>query len=184
LSFIVKKRETKVVLIIKGAIMDFPTINWAQVGDNLLRIVVAFALAFPIGWERGYGRYSIGFRTIPIVAMASCGYVLIAKAIPGATAETQARLIQGLVGGIGFIGGGAILKEGVNVGGIVTAATIWNTAAIGVAVASETLEIAIVLSLMNFFTLFFLTPIAKLNKKLREIEQEIKADKSKQHEKS
>jgi putative Mg2+ transporter-C (MgtC) family protein len=149
--------------------VDFLTIDGAQVGENLLRILVAFALAFPIGWERGMGKQSVGFRTIPIVAMASCGYVLIGKAIPGTSADTQTRLIQGLVAGIGFIGGGTILKEGANVSGIVTAASIWNTAAIGVAVASETLEIALVLSLMNFLTLFYLTPLVRRNKQLCEV---------------
>jgi putative Mg2+ transporter-C (MgtC) family protein len=149
--------------------MDFLRIDWWQVGENLLRIIVAFGLAFPIGWERRHGRHSLGFRTIPMVAMASCGYVLIAKATPGATADTQSRIIQGLLAGIGFIGGGAIIKEGTSVTGIVTAASIWNTAAIGVAVASESLEIAIVLSLMNFFTLFLLTPIVRRNQQLCEV---------------
>lgn len=152
--------------------MDFLWINWQQVGENLLRIIVAFALAFPIGWERGHGKHSIGFRTIPIVAMASCGYLLISKVMPGANAEVEGRMLQGLVAGIGFIGGGAILKEGMNITGIVTAASIWNTAAIGIAVASGALEIAIVLSLMNFFTLYFLTPIANSNKAMYETDED------------
>lgn len=153
--------------------MDFLWINWTQVGENLLRIIVAFTLAFPIGWERGHGKHSIGFRTIPIVAMASCGYVLISKVLPGSNVESQARLLQGLVAGIGFIGGGAILKEGMNISGIVTAASIWNTAAIGIAVATGSLEIAIVLSLMNFFTLYFLTPIVYLNKETSDTELDV-----------
>jgi putative Mg2+ transporter-C (MgtC) family protein len=156
--------------------MDFLRIDLEQVGENLLRILVAFVLAFPIGWERGHGKYSIGFRTIPMVAIASCGYVLIAKSIPGATADSQSHLLQGLIAGIGFIGGGAIIKEGTSVSGIVTAASIWNTAAIGVAVAAESLEIAIVLSLMNFFTLFFLTPIVRRNKQLCEVTEPKKGE--------
>jgi putative Mg2+ transporter-C (MgtC) family protein len=149
--------------------MKFLSIDWWQVGENLLRIILAFGLAFPIGWERGHGRHSIGFRTIPLVAMASCGYVLIARSTPGATPETVSRFVQGLVAGIGFIGVGAIIKEGVSVSGIVTAASIWNTAAIGVAVGSESVEIAIVLSLMNFFTLFLLTPIVRRNQQNCEV---------------
>jgi putative Mg2+ transporter-C (MgtC) family protein len=87
--------------------------------------------------------------------------MLIAKNVPGANAETQARLIQGLIGGIGFIGGGAILKEGTNVRGLATAASIWATGAIGAAVAFEREEIAIVLSLIMFVSLRMLTPIAE-----------------------
>lgn len=137
------------------------SIDWAQIGENLLRIIISFVLALPIGWERGRGAQSIGLRTFPIVAMASCGYMLIATNTPGTTPETQARIIQGLVAGIGFIGGGAIVKEGTNISGIVTAASIWNTGAIGIAIASEREEVALVLALMNFLTLLLLTPISK-----------------------
>ncbi len=87
--------------------------------------------------------------------------MLIAKNVPGANAETQARLLQGLIGGIGFIGGGAILKEGTNVRGLATAASIWCTGAIGAAVAFEREEIAIVLSLIMFVSLRILTPIVE-----------------------
>lgn len=93
--------------------------------------------------------------------MAACGYALIIKTMPDATAEAQARLLQGLLAGIGFIGGGAIVKNGQSVRGVVTAASIWNTGAIGAAVAYGREEIAIVLSLINFATLFVLTPLEK-----------------------
>ena len=73
--------------------------------------------------------------------MASCGYMLIVKETAGVSAETQARLIQGLVAGIGFIGGDAILKESGYVSGLATAASIWNTGAIGVAIASDREEV-------------------------------------------
>jgi putative Mg2+ transporter-C (MgtC) family protein len=71
----------------------------------------------------------------------------------------MARIIQGLITGIGFIGGGAILKQGANVQGTATAASIWSTGAIGGAVAFGRYEIAIVLSIMNFATLRWLTPL-------------------------
>ena len=130
---------------------------------DFLRIVLAFVLAVPIGWERHESQRNIGLRTFPIVAMAACGFMLIAKNVPGANAETQARLIQGLIGGIGFIGGGAILKEGTNVRGLATAASIWGTGAIGAAIAFEREEIAVVLSVIMFLTLRMLTPIAEKN---------------------
>lgn len=120
----------------------------------------AFALAFPLGWERGRGRNSAGFRTFPIVAMASCGYALIADKLPGADAETMTRLLQGMVAGIGFIGGGAILKQHGQVRGLATAASLWTTGAIGVSVAYGRFEIALALSAVNFLSLLILTPIA------------------------
>ncbi|SFG96427.1 putative Mg2+ transporter-C (MgtC) family protein [Palleronia marisminoris] len=137
------------------------SIDWAQVVESLVRVVVAFALAIPVGWERESGTSSAGLRTFPVVAMAACGYALIVKTMPDATADSQARLLQGLLAGIGFIGGGAIVKNGSNVRGIVTAASIWNTGAIGASVAYGREEIAIVLSLLNFLTLLVLTPLEK-----------------------
>lgn len=136
-------------------------IDWPQVTDSLARVILAFILAVPVGWEREKGSRSAGLRTFPVVAMAACGYALIIKTMPDATADAQARLLQGLLAGIGFIGGGAIVKNGQSVRGVVTAASIWNTGAIGAAVAYGREEIAIVLSLINFATLFFLTPLEK-----------------------
>ena len=135
--------------------------DWKQTLIDFLRVGMAFALAVPIGWERHKSERNMGLRTFPIVAMAACGFMLIAKNVPGANAETQARLIQGLIGGIGFIGGGAILKEGTNVRGLATAASIWATGAIGAAVAFEREEIAVVLSLIMFVSLRMLTPIVE-----------------------
>lgn len=136
-------------------------IDWSLAAEHLGRMLLAFALAFPLGWERGKGRHSAGFRTFPVVAMASCGYALLAARLPGANAETMTRLLQGLVAGIGFIGGGAILKQHGHVRGLVTAASIWNTGAIGVSVAYGRIEIALVLTVVNFLSLLLLTPIAE-----------------------
>ncbi len=135
--------------------------DWKLAVIDLLRVGIAFALAVPIGWERHESKRNLGLRTFPIVAMAACGFMLLAKNVPGANAETQARLIQGLIGGIGFIGGGAILKEGANVRGLATAASIWCTGAIGAAVAFQRIEIGVILSLITFLTLRLLTPIAE-----------------------
>lgn len=135
--------------------------DWQITLVDFLRVAVAFALAIPIGWERHKSERNLGLRTFPIVAMAACGYMLIVKNVPGASAETHARLLQGLLGGIGFIGGGAILKEGANVRGLATAASIWCTGAIGAAVAFERTEIALILSVIIFLTLRVLTPVVE-----------------------
>ena len=135
------------------------TPDWALIAEHLGRMALAFALAFPLGWERGHGRRSAGFRTMPVVAMASCGYALLAIRLPGADAESLTRMLQGVLAGIGFIGGGAILKHQAHVRGLVTAATIWTTGAIGVSVAFGRVEVAIVLSLANLLTLILLTPL-------------------------
>ncbi|HLW26150.1 MAG TPA: MgtC/SapB family protein [Kiloniellales bacterium] len=124
---------------------------------ELLRILLAFALAFPIAWERARGHRSVGFRTLPIVAMAACGFTLIGRSVADIGAEGEARVLQGIISGIGFVGAGAIVKQGTSVRGLVTAASIWNAGAIGAAVGFERAEIAVALSLINLISNLFLT---------------------------
>ena len=100
----------------------------------------------------------MGLRTFPIVAMASCGYLLIANELFPSD-QSQARVVQGLVAGMGFIGGGAILKRDGRVEGTATAASLWATGAVGMAVAYARLAIAIAIRLIVFLTLRFLTPL-------------------------
>lgn len=138
-----------------------PIVDWQQIATNLVKVVVAYGLAFPIGLNREQAAPGPGLRTFPLVAVASAGYILIAVDVIGATADAQSRVIQGLLTGIGFIGGGAILKEGGSVRGTATAASIWNTGAIGAAVAYGRYEIAIVLGLVNFATLRWLTEVER-----------------------
>lgn len=135
--------------------------DWKLALVDFLRVALAFGLAVPIGWERHKSERNLGLRTFPIVAMAACGFMLIIKNMDGVNAETNSRLIQGLISGIGFIGGGAILKEGANVRGLATASSIWCTGAIGAAVAFGREEIGVVLSLITFITLRLLTPVVE-----------------------
>ncbi|WP_180538408.1 MgtC/SapB family protein [Nevskia soli] len=138
--------------------------DWALLWSNAERIGLAYLIALPLGIEREQEAHSVGVRTFPIVAMASCGYVLISQALlapPGGTPDPAAvsRMLQGLVAGIGFVGGGAILKEGVTIHGTAAAASIWNVGAIGAAVALGRTEIAVLLSLLNLATLYLLIPL-------------------------
>ena len=141
--------------------MDVPLIDASAMLATLGKIAIAYALALPIGWERERAARSAGLRTFPLVAVASCGYMLFAVELFAESDDAQARLVEGLITGIGFIGGGAILKGRGNVHGTATAASIWNTGAIGAAVAFERYEIAVVLSLINFATLRLLEPLKR-----------------------
>lgn len=136
-------------------------LEWGNIIAHFVSLTIAYVLALPIGWDRERGSRSAGLRTFPLVAMASCGFIIIAQQVARESPEAQARIIEGVITGIGFIGGGAILKEGGSVRGTATAASIWNTGAIGAAVAYGFYEIAIVLSVMNFLTLRFLTPLGQ-----------------------
>jgi putative Mg2+ transporter-C (MgtC) family protein len=122
---------------------------------EVLRLVIAYTLALPVGWNREKEAHSVGVRTFPLVAMASCGYVLLTAP---SDATAQSRIIQGLVAGIGFIGGGAILKSEGNVHGTATAASIWTTGVLGAAVAQERYFVAVTIAAVNLFTLRVLLP--------------------------
>lgn len=127
--------------------------------SSVLALLASFLLALPIAWNREQGRRRMGLRTFPLVAMASCGYVLIGLAITGEDPNSLARIIQGLITGVGFIGGGAILKSTEEVRGASTAAAIWATGAIGAAVALDRHELAISIAAMTFLVFLILTPL-------------------------
>jgi len=125
---------------------------------HLASLVVAFLLALPVAWDREQLKNSPGLRTFPLVAMASCAYVLVVSSIADGDPSANSRMLQGLATGIGFIGGGAILKDGSSLRGTATAAGIWTMGALGSAVAFRRLEIAILLALVTFGTLRWLKP--------------------------
>ncbi len=133
---------------------------WREAWTNFEHVGIAYLLTATIGWERERSSHSgAGVRTFPIVGMASCGYLLLRGDHPDAA--SQSRLLQGLITGISFIGGGAILKEGATVRGTATAASVWNAGVIGSAVAMDHYGIAITLAVLNLFTLRALLPLKR-----------------------
>jgi putative Mg2+ transporter-C (MgtC) family protein len=132
---------------------------WQDIWQNFAHIAIAYVLTVSIGWQSEREAHSAGVRTFPLVGMASCGYMLLLGDQKDLAA--QSRLLQGLITGIGFIGGGAILKEGKTVTGTATAASVWNAGVIGAAVAMHHYGISITLALLNLFTLRALLPIKK-----------------------
>ncbi len=143
--------------------MDFALIdwNWGESARHLGQMVAAFILTLPIALNREKADRVMGLRTFPLVAMASCGFMLLAESTFAGAPDAQARVLQGIVTGIGFIGAGAILKQDGNVKGSATAASIWNVGAIGAAVALGRYEIAVLLALVDFFILRYLSRLKK-----------------------
>ena len=127
-------------------------ISWSQIVFNLVHLLMAGALSLPVAWDREVESRGVGLRTFPLVAVAACGYTLVGISVLDST-DAEARVLQGIITGIGFIGGGAILKSKGNVMGTATAASIWNTGLIGIAVAFARYEIALIMALINFVTL-------------------------------
>jgi putative Mg2+ transporter-C (MgtC) family protein len=134
-----------------------------QIGTHLAALAFAFVLAIPIGWDREKRARSAGLRTFPLVALASCGFVQASENLLIHSPDGMAKVIEGLITGIGFIGGGAILKQGTQVQGTATAASLWATGAIGVSVGLGSYDVAVTISAFTFLTLRLLTMVKEEN---------------------
>ena len=129
--------------------------------SDLIRIVLAGVIALPVALEREKENQIMGLRTFPLVAVAACSYVLLTRTVIVESSDAIARVVQGLITGIGFIGGGAILKKDDDglVQGTATAASIWTTGAVGAAVAFGRIDIAIIISLITYAILRLFAPL-------------------------
>jgi putative Mg2+ transporter-C (MgtC) family protein len=130
-----------------------------DVVPHLCVLTIAYVLALPIGWDREKSERSAGLRTFPLVAIASCGFIQATETLTHGSPEATARIVEGLITGMGFIGGGAILVVKTSVKGTATAASLWATGAVGTAVGLGAYDIALVLSVLTFLTLRFGTKI-------------------------
>lgn len=129
--------------------------------DHYLRLLAAVVLALPVGWQRELHDNLAGLRTFPLVSPGACGYVLLGSEIAQGNEEAMARILQGLLAGIGFIGGGSILKHDKQVEGVATATSIWIVGAIGAAVGLGHWGLAIVLMVLNLVLMIVLTQVKK-----------------------
>lgn len=136
----------------------FNEFEWSVIAQHLTSLTLAYVLALPIAWDQEKRTRSAGLRTFPLVAVATCAYMLVGIEVFDST-DAEARVAQGLITGMGFIGGGAILKNEGIVTGTATAAALWGTGAIGMAVAFSRLEIAAVVMIVTFLTFMVLSRV-------------------------
>lgn len=102
--------------------------------QDLLSLSVALALGALIGLERELSDKAAGLRTNILICVGSCLFMVVSKQFTGTPVADPTRIAAQIVSGIGFLGAGAIMREGEHVTGLTTAATIWVVAAIGMAV--------------------------------------------------
>lgn len=127
-------------------------INWNQAESELLHLSLAFLLTAIIGWNREQESHNVGIRAFPIVGTATCAYLMI---------QFSPQALQGLMTGIGFVGGAAIVKDGITTHGTATAASVWCAGAIGAAVAMNHWTIAVFVTVLNLVALRGLAPLKK-----------------------
>lgn len=129
----------------------------SQMASLTVRLVIAMVLGAVIGLQRERTGKPAGLRTHILVSLGAT-LLIVAPTEFGMDSDGLSRVIQGLVTGIGFIGGGAILKleEKREVEGLTTAAGIWMTAAIGLAVGLGRLGLAVISTMLTWITLSLL----------------------------
>jgi putative Mg2+ transporter-C (MgtC) family protein len=125
-----------------------PVIDLVLQLDLSLRLIVAAALGLAVGFEREIHGHPAGLRTHMLVAVGSALFTVMSAyafggANPGSTIDPT-RIAAQIVSGIGFLGAGAILKDGVVIRGLTTAASLWATAAVGMAAGAGEYVIAAV----------------------------------------
>jgi putative Mg2+ transporter-C (MgtC) family protein len=131
-----------------------------QFAHVVIRMVAATLLGAVVGIQREKAGKPAGLRTHVLVCLGTAVFVLACSGV-GMSLEGLSRVIQGIVTGIGFVGAGAILKlsQEREIQGLTTAAGIWMTAAIGVAVGLGSLGVALLATLMALIILALSGPL-------------------------
>ncbi|TAJ17446.1 MAG: MgtC/SapB family protein [Dehalococcoidia bacterium] len=109
------------------------------------RLAIAAILGGLVGVEREYRGYPAGVRTIALVCLGSALFTEMSSTFGG---SDSARVAAQIVTGIGFLGAGVIVREGVTLHGVTTAATIWTSASLGIAVAQGFYVVAVFVALI------------------------------------
>ena len=134
--------------------------------EEAAQVSFAFIIGAVIGIEREFRSKPAGFRTMILICVGSCLYTILSKESGSPSTD---RIASNIVTGIGFIGAGVIFKEGITVNGLTTAALIWITAALGMAIGYHNYTLAVVVSIMVVIVLFVLEPVQRFINKLHRV---------------
>jgi putative Mg2+ transporter-C (MgtC) family protein len=128
-----------------------------------IRLSLSLLLGAAIGVERQWRQKSAGLRTNTLVSLGSTAYVLLSIHIGG---DATGRVASYIISGIGFLGAGVIMKDGLNVQGLNTAATIWCSAAVGSLVGFGLFQEAVITTLFIVLTHLLLRPLGLILSKI------------------
>jgi putative Mg2+ transporter-C (MgtC) family protein len=129
-------------------------------------MLASFVLCSLIGFERQFRQKAAGYRTHVLVGIGTCAFTLVsaygfAGVLDSDIRLDPSRIAAQIVSGIGFLGAGVIFKGRNMVRGLTTAATIWVTAAVGMACGAGMLSLATALTALHLFTLFVIAPLIR-----------------------
>lgn len=134
------------------------TFDPVQFLDTVMSLGTAFVLGTLIGAERQYRQRTAGLRTNVLVAVGSAAFADLASRI-GFPSDAM-RVVANIITGVGFIGAGVIMKEGMNVRGLNTAATLWCSAAVGSCAGTDMIAEAVLITFIIIAGNTLLRPIA------------------------
>jgi putative Mg2+ transporter-C (MgtC) family protein len=137
--------------------------------DLSIRLILAAALGLAVGFEREIHGHPAGLRTHMLVAagsglftvLSAYGFEGVSGSIPGTAAIDPTRIAAQVVSGIGFLGAGAILKDGVVIRGLTTAASLWATSAIGMAAGAGEYILGVVATATVLISLWPINALAQ-----------------------
>lgn len=126
--------------------------------EEVGQVSFSFVIGAILGIEREFRSKPAGFRTMILICVGSCLYTILSKEMGAGGSD---RIASNIVTGIGFIGAGVIFKEGITVNGLTTAALIWITAALGMAIGNHNYPVALVVTVIVVIALFVLEPVQR-----------------------
>ncbi|PRY71026.1 MgtC/SapB family protein [Halomonas ventosae] len=137
--------------------------------DMFARLGVAAGLALVLGLERELHGKPAGLRSHMLVALGAAAFLIVGLEILFATAEGDpsaridpTRIVEGVIGGIGFLGAGSIIRSGASVHGITTGASIWLAGAIGIAAGVNNFALAAMVTFMALVIMSVLGAIERV----------------------
>lgn len=123
-------------------------------------VLVAVLVGGLVGIEREYHDKSAGFRTMILIAVGSCLFMMLSKIIGAAEGEST-RIAAAIVTGVGFLGAGVVMKNHFSIGGITTAAAIWLVASLGMAAGAEQYELVGIVTVVALIVLWVFPPFER-----------------------
>ena len=129
-------------------------IDLAADAGYALRLLVAAVLGALVGLEREIHEHPAGMRTHLLVSLGSAGFTVLSIAAFPAPGADPARIAAQIVSGVGFLGAGAILKEGATIRGLTTAASLWAVAAVGMAAGAGAWVVAVTVTAISIISLW------------------------------
>jgi putative Mg2+ transporter-C (MgtC) family protein len=154
-------------------LQSLATLNISDMADTFVSLASAFVLGTLIGAERQYRQRTAGLRTNALIAVGAAAFVDLAMNINSNAGAAQ--VLAYVVSGVGFLGAGVILKDGTNVRGLNTAATVWCSAAVGGCAGADRVAQAIVLTMFVLAVNTLLRPLVNFIERIPINEQAAEA---------